>query len=58
MRRKEGIIQQFLLLLDAKFEDLLKFARTKLQWNERQYVKPIEGLNKFTNDDKHAISQR
>lgn len=43
--------------INAKMEDILKFLR-KLWWNERQYIKPIDDLNKFANDDKHAITQR
>lgn len=43
--------------INAKMEDILKFLR-KLRWNDRQYIKPIDDLNKFANDDKHAITQR
>ncbi len=43
--------------INAKMEDIIKFLR-KLWWHERQYVKPIDDLNKFANDDKHTITQR
>lgn len=43
--------------INAKMEDMIKFMR-KLSWNERQYVKPIDELNKFANDDKHSMNSR
>lgn len=43
--------------INGTMESFLKLLR-KLQWNDRQYIKPIEDLNKFVNDEKHAFTHR